>query len=341
MPRAPWSHHLLAALARAAAWTLRILPARVAYGLGDVLAFVLVHPLVVYLDKKSAKKGRGVVRNLRIAFREEAKDPAFVRRMMRGYARHMCASMIDLCRLPLISERTTGKYIADNESWRVLRATYAEDNGAIGATGHIGAMEVAGHGASVIGVGPLHSIMRPAGISPINRLLVDLRTSHGQVLITKWGAIREARKLLLQKKQVAFVLDENETRAKSAVFVPFLGAMGATNTSVALLHLRTGCPITVGTMHREGPMRFRFHTWDVIRYEPTDDTDADVRAICERINRGFSAAIRAYPEQWFWGMRRWASRPEGEELGADGLPPEVPGAREAEEELARRITSLP
>ena len=37
--------------------------------------------------------------------------------------------------------------------------------------------------------------------------------------------------------------------------------------------------------------------------------------------RKLSRAILAYPEQWFWGSRRFLTRPPGEAPGPDGLPP--------------------
>ena len=74
-------------------------------------------------------------------------------------------------------------------------------------------------------------------------------------------------------------------------------------------------------------MKYRFHLWDIIRHEKTDDRDADVSAILERMNAALSRSILAYPEQWFWGARRYRVRPPDEVMGADGLPPPCADAR--------------
>ena len=339
-PREPLWHRAVALGARCGAFVLRVVPAPVAYGVACLL-WVPIRIAVGLAERSSAKKGRGVVRNLRIAFRERADDPAFVRRVMHGYAWHLCRALIELVRLPNVTTRNVDRYIEDNESWRELKRTFAERQGILGVTGHMGSPELLGHGVSV-GIEPLHSVMRPLALPALDRVLRSLRGSGGQVLVTKWGAVRDVRKLLLQKKPTAFLVDENETRAKSTVFVPFLGTLAATPTSVALLHLRTGAPITVGTMHSLrrgwfGRERWRFHLWRVVRHTPTGDQHKDVEAVCREINLGLSAAIRAYPEQWFWGMRRFKTRPDGEILGADGLPPADPEARQAEEALAREF----
>ena len=47
----------------------------------------------------------------------------------------------------------------------------------------------------------------------------------------------------------------------------------------------------------------------------------DVRAIITRINAAVERAVREYPEQWLWIHQRWKTRPPGEVVGPDGLPP--------------------
>jgi KDO2-lipid IV(A) lauroyltransferase len=338
--RTPILHRLLGTAARVGVWLLQVLPAPLAYGIGRMLA-VPIRFAIGRIEARSARKGRGIARNLKIAFRADAEDPRFVRRVLDGYARHIGRSLVDLCRLPCITRANLFSHIVEDAQWNALREVIDEGTGVIGVTGHIGSPELLGHAASVA-LRPLHSLMRPVPIRPLDELLRALRSCGGQVPITKWGGIREARRLIAEGKIVAMLIDENEKRAKSATFTPFLGTRASTPTSAAILHLRTQAPIVVGTMHRVpgspfGRRRYRFHAWDIIRFDPMqlEDTQADVHAICERINRGLSAAIRAYPEEWFWGMRRFATRPEGEQPGPDGLPPVAPGAREAEEELAR------
>jgi lauroyl/myristoyl acyltransferase len=68
-------------------------------------------------------------------------------------------------------------------------------------------------------------------------------------------------------------------------------------------------------------MRFRLRVYDVIRVTPSDDRDADLRAIMTRVNDGLSRAIAEAPEQWFWQSRRFRHRPSGETPGPGGLPP--------------------
>jgi hypothetical protein len=56
-----------------------------------------------------------------------------------------------------------------------------------------------------------------------------------------------------------------------------------------------------------------------LRYEPalelvrTEDEEADVRANTRLCNQALEAAIRRFPDQWFWVHRRWRNRPPGEQ----------------------------
>ena len=84
----------------AAAWALRFfawLPAWVSYGIADlcvpaVVAFTLLH------ERKVARKGRGLLRNQRIAFRD-ALTPERSRRLLWGWARHMAHLGVDFARI--------------------------------------------------------------------------------------------------------------------------------------------------------------------------------------------------------------------------------------------------
>jgi KDO2-lipid IV(A) lauroyltransferase len=114
-------------------------------------------------------------------------------------------------------------------------------------------------------------------------------------------------------------VDENVR--EEPLFVPFLGTVAATGSTAARLHRLTGAPLVVVTCQRTGVGRFRYHVWKIIRHTPTEDREADLLAITREMYEGLSRAVRSYPDQWFWGSRRFLTRPPGEVPGPDGLPP--------------------
>ena len=71
---------------------------------------------------------------------------------------------------------------------------------------------------------------------------------------------------------------------------------------------------------RVGRERFKIHLWDVIRHDPRRPRDEENLRVTAAIAAALERALRAYPEQWLWALRRWETRPVGEVPGPDGLP---------------------
>jgi KDO2-lipid IV(A) lauroyltransferase len=99
---------------------------------------------------------------------------------------------------------------------------------------------------------------------------------------------------------------------KNGIWVDFMGRPASTFTSPARLHLSTGHPIVLGAFIRTGPFRYDAHA-SVLRFAPTGDMEADIRACTEEINRRFGELIRRFPEQYLWSHRRWREPPKKNE----------------------------
>ena len=78
-----------------------------------------------------------------------------------------------------------------------------------------------------------------------------------------------------------------------------------THTSPARLHLRSGMPVIVGAMIREGPFKYKPLGGDPIQFKPTGNRDADVNELMTLFNQRLEEIIREYPEQYLWAHKRW------------------------------------
>lgn len=314
---------------RLAAWAADLalravaaLPLGVSYLLAD-----LITPLVVLFtlqhERKVRHKGRGLFRNQRIAFREDL-TPERSRRLLWGWARHMARLGVDFARLRVMDAAAVRAQV-DLRGLARLRALQAQGKGVICASGHMGVWELCGHVAAVSGI-PTNAVGRP----PKNQALADTLNAHrelgGQRILTKWGVLWPIVKALKRGELVGIAADENDR--VNPTFVPFLGTLAATNTTPALIQRKTGAPIAVVSVHRTGRGRFRFHCWDVIENPRSSEREPELESITRRINAALTRAILAYPEQWLWGSRRFHTRPAGEALGPDGLPPVAEVARD-------------
>ena len=294
--------------------SLRRLPATVGYALADTLAAVFV----VLSAAREKIVGRGVYRNLLIAYGDELTGHE-ARRIHWAWARHMMWLGIDFARMPDLQQDNLARHV-DLSEWNRLDTEYRRAKGVICVTGHIGVPELLGHIASLLGV-PTVGVFRPSA-APVDAVLTAIRSSGGQRVLSKRGAIWSLKKTLDRGHAIGMAADENE--AQNPIFAPFLGTLAATSTIPALLHLSTRAPIVVATIHRVGRLRYRLHVWDVITWADTGDRRADLEVIVRKMNDALSQAIRAYPPQWFWGSRRFYTRPDGEVAGVDGIPPSAP-----------------
>ena len=313
---------------RAAAKLLRVavasvgrLPRGPAYALADALA-----PLVALALRRRERRvgplGRGVRRNLRIAFRHDL-DAASERRHERAYARHLARLAVEFCRLPHAGDALDAELAP--EDLECLRRLRDRGRGLLLVTGHIGVWEGCPRVASALGE-PLAIVVRPLPGPALEAAVRDVRRCAGQRLIDQRGALWPVVRALRRGELVGVLADEDVS--ERPIFAPFLGTPAATTPAPAFLQRLTGAPIAVVACHRVARGRLRLRVWDVIESQPTGDREKDLERVTRRMNAALSRAIRAEPAQWLWGSRRFATRPPGERPGPDGLPPPAPEPQE-------------
>lgn len=310
-----WWHRPAVGILRLAIRTLGALPAPISYGIADLLAL----PVALYwsVTDRGGKRQKGYWRNVRIAFRPGGLGIARPRGHLWRWARHMTWLAVDFCRMHRLRPETIGRYVDLTEVPR-LQQIFAEGKGILWATAHIGVWDVAGYVSGLVGM-PITSVFRPSGIQPLDDLVSSLRTGTGQTVVAKWNVVGTLKQVLKRGETVGLLVDSAGNHGTA--YPPFLGTRAAMVGTPAILHLATGAPIVVIVAHRTGRFRFRLRVLDVIQLAPTDDRDADVAAILDRVSRGLTEAVREAPEQWFWQSRRYKHRPPQEIAGPDGLPP--------------------
>ena len=307
---------------RAAGLALRVvtraflrMPGRLAYAIADAAAPALVAATRLH-ELRVAPLGRGLLRNQRIVFREGLTRRES-RRMLFAWARHMCHLFVDFCRMPRLQADALEPSV-DVQAFRDLIPLAEEGRGLICVSGHLGVWELCPYLPSLLGF-PITVVVRPTGIAPVDAVLTAIRGAGGTRVLEKWGILLPLKRALERGEMVGLLSDEDA--GERAIFAPFLGTLAATTPSVAFLQRVTGAPIVVASVHRVSRGRWRCHVWRVIRSQPDSDVERAEREVTAAVNEALSRAILAYPEQWFWGSRRFFTRPPGEHLLPDGLPP--------------------
>lgn len=246
---------------------------------------------------------RGVVEEqLLLAFPDRAEE--WRRRTASAAYEHLGREGIMLLRLSRLG-RDDVIAVTHVDGLDALRSAVAAGRGAVLVTGHFGNWEIGGASVAARGV-PLDVVARRQANPLVDRLINEARERLGMTVIPGDGATRAALRSLRRGRAVALVADQ-DARAQG-IFVPFFGRPASTHRGPAVLALRTGAPVFMGTAVRGPDGRYRV----TIREVPVpggDDPEERADRLTAELAAALEAAIREEPGQYLWQHRRWKTRP--------------------------------
>lgn len=248
--------------------------------------------------------------NLATAFpkRTEQERRAVTREMFGHFGR----VLFELLKFSTLSrERMLAAVDFDGEDR--ARAAYAQGKGVLFFTGHFGYWEIhaIAHGQRNE---PIAVLARALDNPSLHALLEQVRTSTGNSVIYRRGAVRKVLRVLQARQGVAMLIDQH-MHSPDAIYVDFFERPAATTSMLAALALRTGAPVVpVFALPLPGG-RYRLvyeHPVD----PPAADTPDAIRAFTQRCTDVLEMYVRRHPSLWLWMHRRWRDAP---------LPPTTPG----------------
>ena len=185
----------------------------------------------------------------------------------------------------------------------------------------MGVFTLLGHIAGASNL-PIHTVSNPNRNPYLQKVLRHRQQATGQRNIDSRHIARQLMRVLRAGECVGMLVDENAKH--SDLFLPFLGTMASVNESVARFHLKAGTPILVINVRRTRRGHYELEIPDTIRIEESSgDPAQDRRRVMERVMQAIERSILLDPVQWFWSSKRWKTRPPGEVLLPNGLPPRV------------------
>jgi KDO2-lipid IV(A) lauroyltransferase len=183
--------------------------------------------------------------------------------------------------------------------------------GVIFCTAHLGAWELTSFAVAHLGY-PMSVIVRPIDNPKIEEMVDRYRTRTGNRTLDKFSAARSMVKTLRSGEFLGLLFDLNALE-NEAIFVNFFGVPASTNFMTAKLALRSDVPIIpVFAPWDKTRQKFVLQVNEPIKFESSDDQEADVRELTTRLTQHFEDQIRRYPDQWLWIHKRWKTRPKGE-----------------------------
>jgi KDO2-lipid IV(A) lauroyltransferase len=286
-----WRHRLEWWLVRVVRVGLRLVPMRMVRAAGRG-----VGRLAYAVD---GARRRTALENLARAFpaRPAAERAALARAMFA----HFGGLLFELIKFGTYSR---AQILAASEIEGVdrVREAHALGRGVLFFTGHFGYWEMFAI-EHPLRFPPVSLLVRPLDNPYLDRMLEELRTSTGNSVIARQGAVRRMWRDLAAGRGVAILIDQH-LHSADAVYVGFFRRPAATTSALAALALRTGAPVIPVFALPLPNGRYRFIYEHPVE-PPRADTPDAVREFTQRCTDVLEMYVRRYPDLWLWMHRRW------------------------------------
>ena len=234
--------------------------------------------------------------------------PASERRaLVRNMFAHFGALLFELLKFGTLSRSQMLAAIEGDGEERVRQAL-AQGRGVLFFTGHFGYWEIHAM-AFALRIEPISVLARPLDNPLLDAMLEEIRTSTGNRVIQRRGAVRRILKDLAAGRGVAILIDQH-LHESDAVYVGFFQRPAATTSALAALALRTGAPVIPVFALPLPRGRYRLIYERPVEPPLADAPDA-VHEFTQRCTDVLEMYVRRHPDLWLWMHRRWRDQEPG------------------------------
>lgn len=232
---------------------------------------------------------------------------AEARKLVRESFINLARNMLDILYMPNLNEKNLSEYITIEHMER-MRAALLEGHGVVVLTGHIGTWEWLSAAFSLNGM-PVTAIAKLQPNAEYSRVLDDLRaTIHVEIFNRGTNELRAAGRALKDGKILGFLADQDA--GPGGAFIKFLGKTASTPMGPAVFARRFNAPVVPAFIIRQPNGRHLVKVGEIMHFEDTGDTDADLLHFTEKMTEILEEVIRENPTQWLWFQKRWNTPPE-------------------------------
>lgn len=173
----------------------------------------------------------------------------------------------------------------------------------VAAIGHFGNFEI--YARLQLGIPGIRTATTYRGLEQprLNRLLLKLRENSGCLFFERrqeGTALKEA----MSEGHIIVGLLGDQHAGNRGLPLPFFGDICSTSPAPAVFALRYHAPLILAICYRKSIGSWQIELGDWIETE-VGNQPRPVEEIMEDVNRGYEAAIRRDPANWFWVHNRW------------------------------------
>ena len=229
------------------------------------------------------------------------------RKLVKKSFINLARNMLDILYMPNLNEKNLSQFIEIDHLER-MRAALAEGHGVVVLTGHIGTWEWLS-AAFTLNSMPVTAIAKLQPNAQYSRVLDDLRaTIHVEIFNRGTNELRAAGRALKDGKILGFLADQDA--GPGGAFIKFLGKTASTPMGPAVFARRFNAPVVPAFIIRQPNGRHLVKIGEVMHFEDTGDTDADLLRFTQKMTKILEDVIRQNPTQWLWFQKRWNTPPE-------------------------------
>jgi len=236
------------------------------------------------------------------------------RALARSMFAHFGALLFELLKFGTLS-REQMLAAVESEGEDRVRQALGQGRGVLFFTGHFGYWEI--HAlVYALRVEPISLLARPLDNPLLDTMLEQIRTSTGNRVIQRRGAVRRILRDLAAGRSIAILIDQH-LHESDAVYVGFFQRPAATTSALAALALRTGAPVIPVFALPLPHGRYRLIYEHPVE-PPRADTPDAVHELTQRCTDVLEMYVRRHPELWLWMHRRWRDPDPGSGIGDPG-----------------------
>jgi len=253
--------------------------------------------LAYLLDARHRRIAR---RNLRFAYPEWPLDK--INRISRKTFQNMGITLLEICQMTCFSKEDILQKVRIRGKENLLN-TIKSPKGIIMISAHIGNWEMCSLFLSCYMQKPVVVVAQNQP-DVIERIIHKLRTSTGNTIISKKGAMIKLVRTLRKGKMIGLLIDQGTSRGEG-VDVTFFGHKTNATYSASLLAARYNCPVLPVYCIRESDAKLTVVVEPRLRLHKTDDVRSDLRTNTQIMTDSVEKMVSLYPEQWLWFHKRW------------------------------------
>jgi len=238
--------------------------------------------------------------NLKKAFPEF--DEVRISSIAREAFRNVGISMLELLWLPRLKAPEVHQLVT-TENIDVLKTAKSKGKGVIILTAHFGNWELLPTAVSAVSTFPLTLVVKIQSNKLVDKKVTERRKRAGSKIVPMEFAVRQSLRTLEQGEIMVIAADQSA--AMESIAVNFFGRLVPTFAGPAVFSLKTGAPILMGLVIRQGDGTYSLRFAEVPRDDLKEYSESAVAVLTQRHVAMTESMIRDNPGQWLWMHRRW------------------------------------